>query len=406
MKLSIIICLYNTPLTLLEECLASIARAALPPLDYETVVVDDGSDADYSDIAKKYGAVYEKKKRDGTLSARLRGIELAQGEYIAFVDSDDTVGFNYYAPMIRRAEGGFDIVFNSWAFRTEGTRYVCVEDDTVSGNILSDEPLATYLSREGRQHSYYVMWNKVYKSELLRRVAREISDLDTPHFFCFSEDALLNLYAFSLARKVASVSSGYYFYRMHSGQTVNVSSREKLIYQIDCMSYTLEKCKKQVAGHEKESELSEKIDAWAALMARSHFAHARRAGYVDVYPYIMEKYGVSDLCFPTRRDERVYEKVKLLPSQVEKIEASLLSLCSQGDTIKVKKPRRGGYAELLLRGLTIEGWKVEYRRDYTALPSERVSPIKRIIFNSAVRRLGALLFKKGSRIRAFLKRFI
>ena len=403
MELSVIVCIHNTKVNLLRECLSSITRAVLPPIDYEVIVVDDGSDTDYEDTVKQYGAVYEKRERRGTLAARIRGIELARGEYVAFVDSDDTVGFNYYAPMIKRADEGFDIVFNSWAFRTEGTRYFCVKDDSVSGDIESDEPIRAFFRREGKQHSYYVLWNKVYRCSLLKSVAQKIAKESPPYPFCFSEDTLINLFAFSLAWRVGSVRSGYYYYRIHKGQTVNATSRKRLKHQIDCMSYTLKKCSEVADG---DASLSAKVDAWRALMARSHLSRAREGKYFDLIPYIAEKYGVSERQAPMRNDGEVYEKVKLLPKNMESIEDALLSICNSRSVIRVRRPKRGGYGELLLRSLEFCGKETEYRRNYPSLPREKISPIKRLIFNSHLRRLAARLFKKGSRIRAFLKRFI
>lgn len=406
MKLSVIICLYNTERILLRECLESLGRALPAPQEREIIIIDDGSDNDYGDMAKDHLAKYEKQKRAGTLAARLRGIELAQGEYIAFVDSDDTVGFNYYPPMLKRADEGADIVFNSWAFRTEGTRYVCREDDTVSGSISSEDPLATYFSRKGVQHSYYVLWNKIYRSDILKEAARELSSCDLPHPFCFSEDTLINLFAFDRAKKVVGIAEGYYFYRIHRDQTVNVTSKQKLLYQIDCMSYTLRKCKEKVANRTDRASIEKNIAAWRDLMSRSHFANARQGGYTDIYPYIKEKYGIPELRMPKMRDGRIYERVKLLPDSAEKIEAALLSICERGGPVRVRKPKREGYAELLLISLSSIGRIIEYRRDYPGLPREKIPLIKRVIFNPIVRRMGALLFKKGSRARAFLKRFI
>ena len=48
MKLSVIICVYNTEKQYFEECLKSIRKSTLK--DYEILVIDDGSNIDYSDV--------------------------------------------------------------------------------------------------------------------------------------------------------------------------------------------------------------------------------------------------------------------------------------------------------------------------------------------------------------------
>lgn len=59
--------------------------------NYEIIVVDDGSTDNTYEALKPYWDKirYEYKENGGIASARNRGLELAQGEYIAFLDSDD-----------------------------------------------------------------------------------------------------------------------------------------------------------------------------------------------------------------------------------------------------------------------------------------------------------------------------
>ncbi len=59
--------------------------------DYEIIVVDDGSTDNTHDSLKPYfnKIHYEYKENGGIASARNRGLEIAQGEYIALLDSDD-----------------------------------------------------------------------------------------------------------------------------------------------------------------------------------------------------------------------------------------------------------------------------------------------------------------------------
>ena len=56
MKLSIVICVYNTDKAYLYECISSIFSSTLS--DYEIVLIDDGSTLDYSDIIKEYKLKY------------------------------------------------------------------------------------------------------------------------------------------------------------------------------------------------------------------------------------------------------------------------------------------------------------------------------------------------------------
>ena len=118
MKLSVIICVYNTEKQYFEECLKSVRNSTLK--DYEILVIDDGSTIDYTDVIKKYEPRYVKTENRGLFASRLFAISIAKGDYVTFVDSDDTVTFNYHQPMLNAAINlNCDVVINDWAFHTE-----------------------------------------------------------------------------------------------------------------------------------------------------------------------------------------------------------------------------------------------------------------------------------------------
>lgn len=93
--LSIVIPVYNTEKDYLRSCFASIEACVRAGIFLETIVVDDGSEADYANklagILEGYDirASLHRKANGGQNSARALGAALATGEYLLFVDSDD-----------------------------------------------------------------------------------------------------------------------------------------------------------------------------------------------------------------------------------------------------------------------------------------------------------------------------
>lgn len=87
-KVSVIIPFYNN-IQWLEEAIESVYSQTYS--NYEIIVVNDGSKEDMSDFIHKYSAdlILINKNNGGPASARNIGIDRAQGEYIAFLDSDD-----------------------------------------------------------------------------------------------------------------------------------------------------------------------------------------------------------------------------------------------------------------------------------------------------------------------------
>ena len=85
--ISVIIPVYNAEMYVAEAIESVIAQCYDP---VEIIVIDDGSSDGSAEIAKKFSAVvYEYQPNAGISAARNRGIEQAQGEFLAFLDADD-----------------------------------------------------------------------------------------------------------------------------------------------------------------------------------------------------------------------------------------------------------------------------------------------------------------------------
>ena len=403
MKLSVIVCIYNTKKEYLAECLASIRAEVLP--DYEIIIVDDGSDVDYSALARLYGARLERTENRGLLAARLRGIEISRGDYIAFADSDDTVSSCYHLPMLIAAEQtGADIVMNGWAFRTRGGCR-CVDDLTARGmlTLRGEDILRTFCGSEGRDHSVYVQWNKLFSRKLMMRTLERLRATDIPDMhLTYGEDMLMNFYNFSDAERLTVISSGFYLYRSHSEQCTRSAA---LSVQIDSAGFIFRAMERELRTHADKEELLRGISAWRSMLSRSHYALARSGGHRELYEKIRRAYGVEELRMPLQGDSRVYLHAELLGENFPEIDSALTALfLTEGDvTVSVREDCRyvrriiDCYDRLLLR-------RTELRPDADIkIPGRRIKRLHLIIHSPAVSSLGARLIKKGSRLRAFLK---
>ena len=92
LKVSIIIPVFNTPAKLLCECISSAVNQYYQST--EVIIVDDGSDAvtaRYLDSFAKDGAIVFHKSNGGLSDARNYGVAHCTGDYIYFLDSDDSL---------------------------------------------------------------------------------------------------------------------------------------------------------------------------------------------------------------------------------------------------------------------------------------------------------------------------
>lgn len=105
--ISIIVPVYNTPKDYIQKCISSLLTQTYS--SYEILLVDDGSNEDVADYCDELShkdlriRVYHQKNR-GVSSARNLGLEVAEGEYIAFVDADDWVEPDYIEKLLSAIE--------------------------------------------------------------------------------------------------------------------------------------------------------------------------------------------------------------------------------------------------------------------------------------------------------------
>jgi GT2 family glycosyltransferase len=103
-RISVIVCSFNGARTI-RECCKALTR--LDYLDYEVIVVDDGSTDGTAEIAREYGFRVISTENRGLSSARNTGLAVASGEIVAYVDDDaypDPHWLRFLAEGFKRAD--------------------------------------------------------------------------------------------------------------------------------------------------------------------------------------------------------------------------------------------------------------------------------------------------------------
>ena len=95
---SFIITYYNESVDMLKECVNSILSLSLNAAERQIIVVDDGSDVSPIDLLIELSSdiIYVRQPNQGLSRARNRGIGIAEGSFIQFVDADDYLLTNTY----------------------------------------------------------------------------------------------------------------------------------------------------------------------------------------------------------------------------------------------------------------------------------------------------------------------
>ena len=257
-KVSVIIP-FNNVENYIEECLNSVLNQTLK--DIEVILINDASTDTTPVKVSKYAEndsrikILNIAERKGQGFARNRGIEIATGDYIGFVDSDD-----FIEPDM------FELLYNS-AKNNDTDISMCQvrEYDDINENyITSDYYSLTSLSAFGDNifsaedtkncilDINVALWNKIYKREFLIRLGEKF-----PEGFIY-EDLPFFFGTYLPAKRIQVVWKNLYSYRINRKNSTMQQFNNKILDRLPMVSLTYEKLK----NVPYLSDLKQKIQAW------------------------------------------------------------------------------------------------------------------------------------------------
>ncbi len=208
-KISIIVPVYKVE-KYIHKCIDSILSQDFT--DFEVILVDDGSPDNCGKICDEYASKDSRvkvihKENGGLSSARNAGIDIATGDYIGFVDSDDYISADMYSKMyISAVENSADIVACNLVHEYERTEkkpnklkvFSKEQNDLILDNYKGMECLLL------RRYFDNAAWNKLYLRALFTGVR-------FPEGRLF-EDIFTVYKLFSKASKVIYIHDPLYYY--------------------------------------------------------------------------------------------------------------------------------------------------------------------------------------------------
>ena len=225
MKLSIIVPVYNMAADgKLEYCLESLVKQTID--DYEIIAVDDCSTDNSLEILRKYETNYPDKfkviaspvnKKQG--GAKNLGLEIAKGDWIGFIDSDDWITSDYYEKLLKKAdETGADIVGCDYHMTTEHSMKI--------GQIVpNNKPEQTGKLTKEKYKSLILdggsLVVKIYKRHII---------LDYPNRFpegIFYEDNAISNSWMLRATHFEYLQEPMYYYYQHATSTVHTITKKR-----------------------------------------------------------------------------------------------------------------------------------------------------------------------------------
>lgn len=216
-KVSIIVPVYNAEKAL-HRCVDSILHQEFS--DFELFLMDDGSKDGSPAIIDEYAAADERihavhKENSGVSDTRNMAIDIAQGDFIQFVDADDWITPDSTKMLVRAAkENSADMVIAD--FYRVVWKNLSQKGDIDAAGVISRTEYADYMIQNPADYYYGVIWNKLYRRDILNRYSLR---MDENLSYC--EDFIFNMEYVLHADRIAVVKSPVYYYVKTEGSLVS-----------------------------------------------------------------------------------------------------------------------------------------------------------------------------------------
>ena len=225
-KISIIIPVYNIE-KYLKKCLDSVVNQTYQNL--EIILVNDGSTDNSGKICEEYKRADSRivlihKENEGLSMARNTGLDIASGEYIFFVDSDDYISENMLETLYNSLlETQSDMAVCSIQYVDEAGKNVD-SPFTFNDVVLGQNEFWKIYSSTGHTECV-VAWNKLYKRKILEQLYYPKGKT--------REDEFLLPYIVERCCKICTVSDKLVFYRQRKDSIMGYESKKSKLDYIE-----------------------------------------------------------------------------------------------------------------------------------------------------------------------------
>ena len=233
----------------IHKCVESITNQTYN--DLEIILVDDGSPDRSGKICDELALTDDRIKvihqeNCGQAAARNRGLQVASGEYVTFVDSDDYISQNFAEFLVKAIEEtSSDIAICGYKVINEEEQVVLNSCSSVGGLLDNNE-----LWNEVFGKLNNAVWNKLFRKKLLDGIFFEE---DLGH----GEDLLFNLTYISKCKKAVKVDSILYFYLKHPGSVTSSAFSDRRFMEIEskdrAKEFIIKNAPKQIINAQKYS---------------------------------------------------------------------------------------------------------------------------------------------------------
>ena len=223
-KVSIVVPIFNSQ-AYLKNMLNCLSKQTYPKEYLEIILVDDGSKDNSNAICKDYckkcsNFILIEQENKGVSSARNKGLTVATGDYITFLDSDDSCDKTYVEVMVNGLEKtGADLICCGIIEKENNKIEVYGYNEDKVFPITDEQSYVDFFN------AYWlpVVWNKLYKRSLITEKFDEC--------LLYDEDTVFNLNYLKNVKNIVCIKEKLYCYHKWGKQDSLSNLGEKDIFE-------------------------------------------------------------------------------------------------------------------------------------------------------------------------------
>lgn len=296
-KVSVIVPVYNTE-NYLKRSIDSLLKQSLKEL--EILIVDDGSTDNSGKILDEYALKYPEKikvfhkENGGQATARNLALKHCSGEYIGFLDSDDSQKPDMYEKMYRKAkEIDADYVCC-------GYEEVCYQDNK---KIILNDYVASKYARKTEDLFFGALvppYIHLYKKEIL--IDHRI---DFPEGYIY-EDTAFYINAIPYIKKIGVLEEAFTVRVKHANSTMTITKKERVANIFPVVQFSIDFYKER--GLYSKYCLPLEYFYVRILLCSSMQRIARVKGYREAWDLVEETLNFINSHFPNYRKNPYFKK--------------------------------------------------------------------------------------------------
>lgn len=288
--ISIVIPVYNVA-HYLPDCMESVLSQT--DENVEVILVDDGSTDNSGILCDRYSEEYTSikvihQKNAGLSAARNSGIEIAQGEYITFIDSDDMLAPNFIKTALALAEAHKADFVAFGNVRCEANAHYNSEY-----KIAMQSEINTYFDKTIKMQRFLIgteigttAWAKLYRTELFKSIRYPVGK--------YHEDVFTTYKLVDKASRIVTTSQVGYIYRKNPNSITTRKFSEKRLDSVIGKKQQLAFICENYPRLQKEAETGVIYACNQCLMLMAKAAYTKKL-VLEEFQILYRKYGWSYL---------------------------------------------------------------------------------------------------------------